>query len=325
MFFAECLFDVVLLPAPRPAAADLDADAKRYAQQFLQVHIVNNLRRRGFVPAALVVEWRRMIAAWFCARVDFDSFCAEEEACEFVAFLLNTYAPPSLRIVLRPASLEPTAAVDVERDGTFMLQLLSPSDAAAAAPALTVEQLLTSTLQQQQLQFAVTSESLILQLPRYGKKARVVGAVVVEPRMHVSDASGNTHCFELVSLLAIGVSHFVAYARIARSDGTAAQWVFFDSMCDRINDVNVPEVVDVSAELAVLETPAALQVAPRRLAEAGRHELPHLRRVVMDAACVFYRRVSSESPPPPQPSSRSPHAPDVDELPIGNLQLQNTT
>ena len=106
MFYANDTFDSLLVRS----AGDLENDKQdsnelEYARMYMTLHIVNQLRQRGFVPSGLVVEWRRMINHWFGRGVDFDSHCEEEEACDFVRFLLERFGDRSVKF-----SIESTKA-----------------------------------------------------------------------------------------------------------------------------------------------------------------------------------------------------------------------
>ena len=93
MFCASDTFDGdVLLPAVALSTQnDTSADGcLLYVRSYLTTHIVNALRTRGYVPSAMMLEWRRMIDPYFGqGNNNFDGACEHHEACEFARFLLE--------------------------------------------------------------------------------------------------------------------------------------------------------------------------------------------------------------------------------------------
>jgi hypothetical protein len=323
MFYANDTFDSLLVRS----AGDLENDKQEineleYARMYMTLHIVNQLRQRGFVPSGLVVEWRRIINNWFGRGVDFDSHCEEEEACDFVRFLLERFGdrsvkfsiestkaalasqkPDSSDVIGFEVSGEPAYAELTAKNTEVMFQLLTPPHPNGLNGAWTIDQLLSETLRSQDLVFTELQSSLILQLPRYGKRDRVIGDVVPDPSLHVH-SSGAYRCkvlYQLRAIIVIGTSHFVTYLRVPKGsrDGVLKgdrshqeyTWLYFDSMSDRVGERNVPLILDVSEELEVLETPNASALLGAEMAKPGRQ---HLRRVVQDTSMAFYCRVGSQ-------------------------------
>lgn len=339
MFYANDTFDSLLIRgAGDMVSVEQVDDELEYARMYMTLHIVNQARQRGFVPSGLVVEWRRMINPWFGRGVDFDSHCEEEEACDFVRFLLERFGNDTVKFVIEStktalarkqsksdvigfeSSGEPALAEQpMNRNIEVMLQLLAPTLANGQNCAWTIDQLLTETMHTQDLVFTELESSFILQLPRYGKRERVIGEVVPDPTLHVY-ISGPRRCkimYQLRAVVVIGTSHFVSYLRVPKAARgnivtrlpaaleddqchSEYSWLYYDSMSDRVAQRNVPLILDVSAELAVLETPNASALVGAEMAKQGRE---HLKRVVQDMSMAFYCRVGAqELETPPSPS-----------------------
>jgi hypothetical protein len=323
MFYVNDTFDSLLVRSAGDSENDKqDSNELEYARMYMTLHIVNQLRQRGFVPSGLVVEWRRIINNWFGRGVDFDSHCEEEEACDFVRFLLERFGDRSVKFSIESTkaalasqkpdssdvngfevSGEPAYAELTAKNTEVMFQLLTPPHPNGLNGAWTIDQLLSETLRSQDLVFTELQSSLILQLPRYGKRDRVIGNVVPDPSLHVH-SSGAYRCkvlYQLRAIIVIGTSHFVTYLRVPKGsrDGVLKgdrshqeyTWLYFDSMSDRVGERNVPLILDVSEELEVLETPNASALLGAEMAKPGRQ---HLRRVVQDTSMAFYCRVGSQ-------------------------------
>jgi hypothetical protein len=87
------------------------------------------------------------------------------------------------------------------------------------------------------------------------------------------------HCMRLEAMLTIERSHYVAWVR----DG--AKVLFFDSMADRVDPVNVPQVREASDVAWMLET--------GDINEAMVHDAPpngDLRRVLRDLNMCIYKK-----------------------------------
>jgi len=324
MFYANDTFDSLLVRAGEGNTQQ--NDQLEYARRYMMLHIVNHVRQRGYVPSGLVVEWRRMISPWFGSGVDFDTHCEEEEASEFVRFLLEHFGGDTVKFVVEPTE-EALAREDVigfEASGDValaetepkstnrevMLQLLTPPHPNGNNGAWTIDQLLTQTLRTQDLVFTQMESSLILQLPRYGKRQRVIGDVVPDPVLYVSTAGAHRLkiMYQLRAVIVIGTSHFVSYLRVPKGKRgnvltrmTAAfkddqhhsecTWLYYDSMSDRVAEQNVPLIMDVTEELGILEFPNASSLVGAEMAQPGRE---HLKRVVQDMSVAFYCRVGSQ-------------------------------
>lgn len=336
MFYSNDTYDGLLAAPKEPAigATTMDPDVE-YARLYLTMHIVNNLRRRGYVPSMLVLEWRRMISPWFGAGVDLNSHCAEEEACEFAGFLMKAFGVgfKSTKFVLLPSetadghspafkekSLSASRSPPSMPEAQAMLQLLPPPAKNGSHNFIwSTETLVNYTLQLERLRFAELNSSLILQLPRYGKQDRVIGAAAPDPCLHLcyglAQQQETKASFELCALVVIGTSHFVTYLRVKNpstqtdddsyeSSSTGVEvtektalpvvpqrysWLYYDSMHDRDDHQNIPAIEDVTAELSILDRPnATALVAQELLASAAS---PHLKRVVDDMSLAFYGRV----------------------------------
>ena len=317
MFYANDSFDDIL----RIPGSDSEMNEVEYTRIYMTLHIVNNLRRRGFVPSMLVLEWRRMISAWFGASVDFDNHCEEEEACEFIRFLLERFGNDTLRFAVEPVASVPAGKADksgkravsvasgshspgIDTHRQVMMQLLSPSHPKQDATAWSIQELLEETLLSENLVFTELGSSLILQLPRYGKRERAIGDVVPDPFIYAypyGDQRSKVR-YELRALVVIGIGHFVSYLRVPKSDQISVSvargrsenedsdsdcaWLYFDSMSDRSAQENIPLIANVSEDLAILETLNAASVVG---AIMGQHEPGgHLRRVVQDMSMALY-------------------------------------
>lgn len=305
LFFANDTFDGSVMDNERV----LDNAKLEYTRQYLRLQIVNNLRRRGFVPAMLVLEWRRMIDVFFAGGVDFDGHCEEQEASEFVKFFLEQYGDDSIQFSIESTEEHHKISTSGEAAcGQVLMQLL-PSKDASQKHVWTVEQLLNNTLESEKLHFTQLGRSLILQLPRYGKKVRVIESAVPSPTLyltahHRSDRTLKV-CYDLRAVIVIGTSHFVAYLRVPenkesdmakeeRANGHRSctyRWIYFDSMSDRVGDENIPTVVDVTEELQILEYPNADACVAAEASLPGR---THLTRIMGDMSMVFYTSTSSE-------------------------------
>lgn len=340
MFYANDTYDGLLAAPKEPSrcVVTMDQDIE-YARLYLTMHIVNNLRRRGYVPSQLVLEWRRMISLWFGSGVDLDSYCAEEEACEFAGFLLKIFGEgsKSTRFVLERVQAESKqyfktqqkTSVSPKRQSIMpeaqaMMQLLPPREECSQNQKIVwnIETLLDYTIRSENLYFAELNSSLILQLPRYGKRDRVIGAVVPNPELYLCYGGRETTKarFRLCALVVIGTSHFVTYLRVANrstqhckpcaSDttvgcevGTPAvskdessqpsyAWLYYDSMSDRDEHQNIPIIQDVTDELSILESPNAKVLVAQKMSQLL--SSPHLRRVVEDLSLAFYTRVNDD-------------------------------
>jgi hypothetical protein len=181
-----------------------------------------------------------------------------------------------------------------------MLQLLAPSHASPAVGTVwTTEELLRDTLETERLSIRRLGTSLILQLPRYGTGDRVVSAIVPSPYLYVATDTVKAR-FELSSLLVIGRSHFVSYMRIApdpeSNDGSnrnqSTTWLYFDSMSDREEEINIPIIEDVSHQVQILEAPNASMLVQSRMQA---DEMEHLKRIVEDLSIAIYKCTEQES------------------------------
>jgi hypothetical protein len=261
-----------------------------------------------------------MINPWFGLSVDFNSHCKEEEASDFVSFLLECFGDYSVKIVV--GRTEKALAKGSEVSGKTaraeskvashqaMLQLLAPSTFKAENGAWTIDRLLSDTLHNDDLVFTELNSSLVLQLPRYGKDQRVIGDVVPDRMLHVvtDGTCPSKVLYELRAVIVIGTSHFVSYLRVPKSEDVPCPshflaapkddqalyeyaWLYCDSMSDRLRDRNVPIIVDVTQELEILETQDASALVGAELVKPGRE---HLRRIVQDMSMAFYCRTGWE-------------------------------
>lgn len=275
LFFADNSFDFILEQKKL-----IECQALDQCREFLRLHIVNQLRTRGYVPSAIVFQWRLMIATWFGETKNFDRHCSEEEACEFIQFLLASYGSDDLTSSTRSTRTKTPSNLN---EGQFMFQLLAPASRQEAA--WTTEQLLADTLGDEKLEFSTLGKVLILQVPRYGKMERVIDAMIPSPFLHLK-ARSTKYAFELKSILVIGTSHFVAYMRVAEKGSVS--WLYFDSMSDRVKDTNVPAIEDVTEQLEILESSNADGLIAREMKRSNRE---HLKRVVQDVSMMIYKKV----------------------------------
>lgn len=295
MFYLNRTYDTVLVNA-------LEDPKLEYMRSFLAFNIVGNLRRRGYVPSGLVVEWRRMINGVFNGEIDFDGFCREQEASDLVVFVLEKLCrSPNCRFELEEVKMKlPPGHTLQETEGEWLdvevplgespsarikdpptrdqvhFQLLPPSNPRQHG-IWCIQDLLDDSLKRYGQRFSKAGTSLILQLPRYGKGERLVDTIL--PSTTVVLQPQKLH-YALKSIIVIGKSHFVTYMR-AIVDGEP-RWLYFDSMSDRIGDSNVPEMQDVTECLRILDINNVESLLERTKPNV------HLLRILSDMSLAFY-------------------------------------
>eukprot|EP01006_Ploeotia_vitrea_P027708 TRINITY_DN60482_c0_g3_i1.p1 TRINITY_DN60482_c0_g3~~TRINITY_DN60482_c0_g3_i1.p1 ORF type:complete len:703 (+),score=18.18 TRINITY_DN60482_c0_g3_i1:40-2148(+) len=211
----------------------------------LRTSVVNPLRGRFYVEGVVLKEIRRMLGAKYLPGASSISGEWEERDVEELLSCL-------FRLLEVPPLLELSACGDLHERHCHLLPLQIGSEQSNQySTDLSVQELLNRA----RVQFVREPKVLVIHLPREFKAATLTrdGAarparpqsVFIQPSLNLElhvEREGQSP-FRLVSAICIGMSHYVAYVRSA--DSTNKNWYFFDSMAERIDPWNIPEVKDV--------------------------------------------------------------------------------
>jgi hypothetical protein len=248
--------DTVLSPPPSGGATEPFVERCRY---HLRQHIVNELRTRIFVPAALIVQWRRMLSL-VLPRQDLSEGATMCDMTETIDGILDYLGEPRF--------IEFESEAGAQR--AYHLQLLVEERGRHAL----VQGALNYTLRSQKITITNHPKMLILFAPKHSATESAVKGFIPQPEILC-----NNRRYALVAVSCIKTSHYVTYALGRPPEKKDREFYFYDSMADRVEDIiNVPVVrkVDLSP---LLERPLRL---PNIL---GNKECE---RLVKDAEVLYY-------------------------------------
>jgi ubiquitin thioesterase CYLD len=198
----------------------------RYLRDTIRTQVINPLRSRFYVESSPIRHLREILSRWLSGN-DFNDICEERDVEEFMSLLFRLLSKrlPYLR-------LERKMENSKSFEEACIFQLLPTN---SCKRDTTIAEWLVEYQQSCHVEFAHTPEVLIMQLPRHGH-AKSFSTVWPNSALEIR-IQGEIFVYALISMLCIGTSHYVCYAR---STGSSSDWYFFDSMNDRMDPVNVP-------------------------------------------------------------------------------------
>ncbi|KAM9409321.1 ubiquitin carboxyl-terminal hydrolase CYLD [Pholidichthys leucotaenia] len=142
--------------------------------------LVNRLRRRGFVPAECVMDFRKQLGC--------DTFQTEEkDPEEFITVLFEKVL--CMEPLLKLRSTQETS------QGAYTLQIFLEKEQMRQVP--TVQQLLDTSCLLGDLKFEVIPSCLIVQMPRFGNKYKMFSHIIPSMELDITDLLYNSprECF----------------------------------------------------------------------------------------------------------------------------------
>ncbi|XP_028854767.1 ubiquitin carboxyl-terminal hydrolase CYLD [Denticeps clupeoides] len=183
--FNSCYLDATLFSLFSTSMAldsAFDGPAKTEGGTLLKRNIVNRLRRKGFVPAKCVMNFRKQLGC--------ETFVTEEkDPEEFISILLKDILDMKPLLKIRSSRDTRTS------EGAYTYQIILEKNEVEPCPS--VQQLLETSFMSCDLKFEEVPSCLMIQMPRFGKKFKMFPFIIPTTDLDITDLLQNAprECF----------------------------------------------------------------------------------------------------------------------------------